>query len=37
MLAEKLSPVFGIKDALAYTAFDEVSTRYKFLKHWLNL
>jgi len=37
MIREKLNPVFGIKDALAYTAFDEVANRYKFLKTWLDL
>lgn len=37
MNREKLNPVYGIKDALSYTAFDEMSTRYKFLKHWLDL
>lgn len=37
MNIEKLNPVYGLKDALAYAAFDEMSTRYKFLRHWLDL
>ncbi|KAL4502433.1 hypothetical protein ABPG72_012020 [Tetrahymena utriculariae] len=37
MNLEQLNPVYGLKDALAYTAFDEMSMRYKFLKVWIDI